>query len=94
MAKLITRTLKSTNITALFANVKTREMTTEVVVAPSTFKDEEKALKYLKANTEGDKVPVSIEKMEVQENLYGISEKDFLAHAKVLEKTAKKTDAE
>lgn len=89
MAKLITRTITSTNITALFANVKTREMTTEVVVAPSTFKNNDKALKYLKANADEDKVPVSIVSMEEQSNLYAITEKDFLAHAKVIEKPAK-----
>lgn len=89
MAKLITRTLTTTNIKALFANLETKEITTEVVVAPSTFKDNEKALKYLKANAVEGKVPVSIVSMDENKTLYGISEKDFLAHAQVIEKPAK-----
>ena len=46
MAKLITRTLTTTNVKALFANLETKEITTEVVVCPTTFKDADKALKY------------------------------------------------
>ena len=89
MAKLITRTLTTTNVKALFANLETKEITTEVVVCPTTFKDADKALKYLKANGVEGKIPVSVESMDEIKTLYGITEKDFLANEKVIEKPAK-----
>ena len=87
MAKVITRTLKTTNITALFADTEKQTMGIEVVVAPTTFKDEVKAMKYLAANSDEGKVPVKIEKMEVKSTLYAITEKDFLEHSHPVEKS-------
>ena len=89
MAKLITRTLTTTNIKALFANLETKAITEEVVVAPTKFKDTDKAMKYLKANTVEGKVPVSVVSMVENKTLYGITEKDFLANAHPVEKTNK-----
>lgn len=86
-AKTITRTIKTTTLKALYADTETNTMTTEAVVCPGTFKDEGKALAYLKSKATETHIPVRIESMEINSTLYAITEEDFLKNAHAVVKT-------
>lgn len=81
--KKITRTIKSTDVTVMCVNTTTAEVFNRSATLVGTFKDDAAALKaYVKNVTlpVNEKI-VCVVDTEQHEQLYGISEADFIAHA-------------
>lgn len=94
--KLITRTITVTTAEFMCVDVETANV--EVITAELTGKlDNETALKLYKSSVETDifKV-VACQSIEYSEQLYGMTEKEFIKHAKVLppRKTAETEETE
>lgn len=82
---MVTRTFQTVKVTVLVANTVTREMEEREVVLPRTYADDKKLLKAVEKNfgTDDLKVVALVDK-EIIETLYGMSEAEFIAVAKVL----------
>ena len=82
---LVTRTIKSTKVTALVCDVENFTTATKEFTLPRTYPDTDTILKVLqkKYSTEIDKV-VKVISTEVCEALYGMREEDFIEHAEIL----------
>ena len=82
--KLITRTITVTTAEFMCVNVETANV--EVVTAELTGKiDSETALKKYKATAETATLKVvSCQSVNYNEQLYGMTEKEFIEHAKIL----------
>lgn len=89
--RMITRTINVTSIEAMCVDTSTAEVTIkELELTGETF-TQEKALKVLKKEYETDTLKVvSIQKMEVHEEMYGLKEIDFLKVAQKLDPVTRK----
>lgn len=66
-------------------DIETGETCNKSVVVPRTYKDDEKLLKKVKEVLETDTLkPVHIVDKEEIETLYGMTEQEFIEHAKVM----------
>ena len=93
---MVTRTIQTTKVVALCVDISTSQTSEKEYILPRTFKDDSHILKALAkiANDDNNKV-VHIKHAEVYNTLYGMSENDFIANAKILPpRTAKESDAE
>lgn len=90
---MITRTIKCTKATVLCLNIETGEPFQETVVLPRTFKDENKLMKACESviNTHNVKA-VHVVYTTIEENLYGMSEQDFIENAEILPARLPKLD--
>ena len=82
---MVTRTIQTTTATVLCLNIKEGEPFNKEVVLPRTYKDEKYMMKVVEklVNTEDVKA-VHIVRAEVNETLYGMTEQEFIAAARVL----------
>lgn len=82
---MVTRTLTSTVATVMCVDTVNAEIFNEDVIVARTYSDEKKLLKAVKdvAETEEKKV-VQVVKSEVIEELYGMTETEFMQYAKKL----------
>lgn len=82
---MVTRTIQTTTATVLCLNIKEGEPFNKEVVLPRTYKDEKSMMKVVEKaiNTEDVKA-VHIVHTEVNETLYGMTEQEFIATARVL----------
>ena len=89
---MVTRTIKTTVVSALCLNIETAEPHTETFTMPRRYKDEATLLSKVKAKYDTDNVKVvSLVEVHEQETLYGMTEIDFVKSAQVLSpRTAKK----
>ena len=82
---MVTRTFQTVKVTVLVANTVTREMEEKEVTLPRTFSDDKKLMKAVeKTIASGDLKVVAIVDKEIIETLYGMTESEFIAVAKVL----------
>lgn len=82
---MVTRTIIATKANVMCLDVQTGEPFNEVVTVPRTYKDSEALLKKVKPLIETDTVKaVHIVDSEEIETLYGMTEQEFMQHAKVL----------
>lgn len=82
---MVTRTIVTTKANVMCLNVETAEPFNMVVSVPRTYKDEESLLKAVKNAAETDNVKcVHVVDSEQVETLYGMTEQEFIEHAKVL----------
>lgn len=82
---MVTRTITSTKAIVMCLNIEQGEPCNVSVAVPRTYKDEESLLKKIKPMVETDTVKaVHIVSTEQVETLYGMTEQDFMEHAKVL----------
>lgn len=90
---MITRTIQSTVCDVLCLNVETAEPFNKQVTLPRTYKDENSMLKMAKSvlDTDTEKV-VHIVSSHVEETRYGMSEQEFIEHAKVIPPLEKQED--
>lgn len=92
---MITRTITTTKCKVLCVNIAEEKPVTIEVVIPRTYKDEKAILKQVeKAITDENMKPVHISESVEVETLYGMSEQDFIASAKVLPARGTKESAE
>ncbi len=87
----ITRTITTTKANVLCINITEAKPFEQEVIVPRTYKDEKALLKAVEAvvNNEDTKA-VHIKSPEIVETMYGMSEQDFIAHAKVLDPATRK----
>ena len=82
---MVTRTITLTKAIVMCLNIEQGEPYNVSVTVPRTYKDEESLLKKIKPMVETDTVKaVHIVSTEQVETLYGMTEQDFMEHAKVL----------
>lgn len=92
----ITRTIKTTHATVMVVDTETAEVGNLTFELPGTFKDDAATLKAI---TKVADVPettkiVAVVDREVSEQLYAISEADFIKYARPIATGAPKTDTD
>lgn len=92
----VTRTIVTTKANVMCLDIEKGEPFNKDVIVPRTYKDENALLKAVKAVAETDTVKcVHIVDSEQIETLYGMTEQEFIEHAKVLPpRTAKENENE
>ena len=77
--RVVSRTIKATQITCRVINTETEEIDNAVFILPTVWKDSEKALKKIKKEneTETEKI-ISVTDMETIEEKRYMSEEDFI----------------
>ena len=84
---MVTRTMKTTKATILCLDLVDKQPVYKEIVLPRTYKDERSLMRVVKPLLENEHFKcVNCEKLETAETLYGMSEQEFIDHAKVLEK--------
>ena len=93
---MVTRTITATKANVMCLDVQAGEPFNKVVIVPRTHKDNEELLKRVKPLIETDTVKaVHIVDSEKFETLYGMTEQEFIQHAKVLpSRNGENTDSE
>lgn len=93
---VITRTMKITHATVMVVDTETAEVSNLTFELPGTFKDDAAALKAIAkvADVPETTKIVAVVDRDVSEQLYAISEADFLKYAHPVTKTATETDAD
>ena len=82
--RMVTRTIKSAVVDVMTIDTITAEVAI-ISYATEPQENEEKYLKILRKEFETDTFKlVKIERVQIYENLYGMSEKEFIQHAKIL----------
>lgn len=82
---MVTRTIQTTTANVLCLNIKEGEPFNKEVVLPRTYKDEKSMMKVVEQLINTDDVKaVHIVHTEVNETLYGMTEQEFIASARVL----------
>lgn len=82
---MVTRTITTTKVNVMCLDIETGEPCNKSVVVPRTYKDDETLLKKVKEVLETETLkPVHVVSKEEIETLYGMSEQEFIEHAKVL----------
>ena len=87
--KMVTRTITVTKVTCLCMNVNTAEPSNETFSIVGKFTDDEKLLKSIRKlyETVHDKIVAIVDKVETNE-LYGMDENEYIAHAHIISKKA------
>lgn len=84
---MVTRTIQTTKVNVLCLNIVEEEPFNEVVTLPRTYKDEKSLMKMVEKAINTDSVKaVHVVGTNVEETLYGMTEADFIANAKILPK--------
>lgn len=83
----VTRTFKTTKATVKAVDIEADKMITMEFILPRTYKDDNAILKAIGKIHSNDNVKiVKVMSTEVDENLYAMSEDDFLANATIVNK--------
>lgn len=82
---MVTRTIIATKANVMCLDVQTGKPCNHVVTVPRTYKDDEALMKKVRPliETETLKAVHIVDKEEI-ETLYGMTEQEFIEHAKVL----------
>ena len=93
---MVTRTIKSTKVNVLLMNVTTKTPEEREVVVPRTYEKEAKLIKAVETALNDTTLKVcAVLGTEVVEELYGMTEFDFIATAHVItKKEAEEAEAE
>lgn len=92
---MVTRTITTTKAIVMCVDVEAGEPFNKEVTVPRAYKDSESLLKAVKPiiETESIKAVHIVGKTEI-ETLYGMSEQEFIEHAKVLPERTNKPEKE
>lgn len=91
--QMVTRTFVTTKAKILSVKVSTEKTEIEEITLPRTYKTNDEILKIAQKNYgDNDTRFVHVIEKEEVETLYGMSEADFLKHAKVLPPRGTKND--
>lgn len=82
---MVTRTIITTKVNVMCLDVQAGEPCNKVITVPRTYKDDEALMKKVRPllETETLKAVHIVDKEEI-ETLYGMTEQDFIEHAKLL----------
>ena len=93
--RMITRTVGITRITAVVLNVNTLDSHVQTFTASGKYEQGTKELKSLLASKNTDDLMwIKAESVVYEEKLYGMTEEEFLTHAKELPPRTGKADEE
>ena len=89
--QMVTRTIVATKVNVMCLDIVKAEPFNKDIVLPGTFKTAKKLMEAVEelVNSETEKA-VHIMLQEEIETLYGMTEQDFINHAKVLDKETRK----
>lgn len=83
--KMVTRTMTETTVEVMIVNIDTASVSTEVYRLAGSYETDKDIMKYLEKNYARDNVKfVSITNKSEIEQLYGMSESEFISLARVL----------
>jgi len=82
--RMVTRTIATTEVTALCINIETSEVTTNTFTFSTLVKDEKTMIYNAQSQCEKDVKVVAIKSVKENEVLYGMPELDFIKVAKIL----------
>lgn len=90
---MVTRTIQTTKVKALCLDIAEQKPYESEFILSGTYKDNKHLMKALEtvANDDTHKV-VHIKETEIVETLYGMSEQEFISHAKQLPPRSVKTE--
>lgn len=93
MAKMITRTVVGTQLTAKVVNKETDEITNKTLILDTklTAEDSAKAIRLASKAVSADEVVISVSDFAPVEKLYGVSVEDFMSVAKELDPATRKS---
>lgn len=82
---MVTRTIVTTKVNVMCLDVQVGEPCNKVITVPRTYKDDESLMKKVRPLIETETLKaVHIVGKEEIETLYGMTEQDFIEHAKLL----------
>lgn len=82
---MVTRTIIATKVCVMCMDIEAGEPCNKEITVSRTYKDDETLLKKVKPLLETESIkPVHIVHKEEIETLYGMTEQEFMEHAKVL----------
>lgn len=91
MAKMVTRTILSTEVKAVVANLSENVLEEVTYHIPGKITNKDKALNILKkARTTTVRIPTAVNELTLCEKLYGMPEETFIEYAVVLPPRASK----
>lgn len=83
--RMVTRTVVVTTVKVMCVNIATAEVTINTYELSGTYDNKASVLKAIKKAYENELIKcVDIQEVEEKEVLYGMSEIDFIQHAKIL----------
>lgn len=93
MAKMVTRTILSTEVKAMVANLVGKELEEVTYVIPGKLTKKDKAMNILrKSYTTSEMIPTAVVDLMICEKLYGMPEETFIEHAVELPPRASKKE--
>ena len=82
---MVTRTIQTTKANVLCVNIVEGEPFNKEVILPRTYKDEKSMMKVVEKMVNTDEIKaVHVVNTSVDEVLYGMTEQEFIASAKIL----------
>lgn len=95
MAKMVTRTILSTEVKALSANLVTKELEETHYIIPWKVTAKYKAMNILrKKYTTSSRIPTTVLELTICKKLYGMPEETFIEHSVELPPRASKKEVE
>lgn len=95
MAKMVTRTILSTEVKAVIANLSENVLEEVTYNIPGKITNKDKAMKILrKQYTTLPLIPTTVVELTICEKLYGMPEETFIEHAVELPPRASKKEVE
>jgi len=84
--KMVTRTINTTKVTVMYADVATKSMQTKDILLTGTYRGNKAVLRAIRKYDNDMERIISVENVELLGKKYGMPEEEFLAHAKELTK--------
>lgn len=81
---VVTRTIETTKATVKVANLTTSTIEDVTVTLPRTYKNDEAIMKAVSKTLPAHQKPLTVVAAEVNSDIYGMTETDFLKYAKVM----------
>lgn len=95
MAKMVTRTILSTEVKVVTANLSENVLEEVTYNIPGKITNKDKAMNILREQyTTSSRIPTSVVELTICEKLYGMPEETFIEHAVELPPRASKKEVE
>ena len=95
MAKMVTRTILSTEVKAVVANLQENVLEEVTYIIPGKITNKDKALKIIReAHTTAVRIPTTVNELTLREKLYGMPEETFIEYSVELPPRASKKEVE
>lgn len=88
--RMVTRTISTTKVEVMCLDITTKEVTTQVFKLGTILDNEKKILSNIQKELPTNVKAVAITSVTEHEELYGMSEQEFIEYANILDKNTKK----